>query len=157
MAKKIGLEQVVCKNPKTGQVLTTTAKVFHSIYVDKGFELLSRQNVDHDDREDRPRKNSRSREPRSEELSSARDIANRLGIDPNAGPGEPEKGNFAASIGADDLPGMPPSATPVPAVPTGRTMPEGEADNVDLHADADIDDTDSAPRPANRRDRGRSS
>jgi hypothetical protein len=34
------LEEIVIHNPETGQTMTTTAKKFRAIYLDKGWELI---------------------------------------------------------------------------------------------------------------------
>jgi hypothetical protein len=40
------LQEVVITNAETGQTMTATRKTFNSIYRDKGFELVDRENAD---------------------------------------------------------------------------------------------------------------
>ena len=76
------LDEITVVNPATGQVLTTTKKVFYSIYVDKGFELADRDTV----AAAAPLKNGRRsgevprRENKSIQASGAADVAAQLGL-----------------------------------------------------------------------------
>lgn len=39
-------ETVTCRNPKTGQVMNVSQKLFTAVYINKGFELVDRDNAD---------------------------------------------------------------------------------------------------------------
>jgi hypothetical protein len=97
-------DKIVVKNAKTGQTMETGRKLFESIYKDKGFEIVTRDNVDADGRRD-PAKSSNAKkgEPKSS-TGSAADVATRLGLkddeatpDKASGSGTPDKALTAAA------------------------------------------------------------
>lgn len=99
-----GHASVICKNPKTGQTLTTTAKVFYSIYIDKGFELVNRGNVEDDGRRE-PTKTASVREPKSVVVGSAAAVAAALELapGPNAETGGLKNNEVPINVDASDV------------------------------------------------------
>jgi hypothetical protein len=76
------LDEVTVTNPATGQILVTTQKVFKSIYVDKGFELVDRKNASTPigNGGKRVQGEVSRRENKSVQASGAADIAAKLGL-----------------------------------------------------------------------------
>jgi len=90
MSKINATEIVTWQNPATGQIGTSTAKVYHSIYADKGFMLVTRDNVEVGVAAGRTSGEKRRSEPASE-TGSAASIAQGLGLD-NSPANDAEKG-----------------------------------------------------------------
>lgn len=79
------LDPITVINPATGQILTCTEKLFYSIYREKGFEVVDRDNADKgvaagSGGSKRSNGERRRTEPTSE-IGSAADIAAGLGLD----------------------------------------------------------------------------
>jgi hypothetical protein len=124
-------DKVICRNPKTGQTLTTGAKLFHSLYRDKGFELVTRDNMEPDGRAE-PAKPTQVRggEPRSV-TGSAAAVAKALGVVE----GDADPATSKTAVGS---------------------QPEGTGKN-EVQTNANQSDTIDDERTPNKRDRGRSS
>jgi hypothetical protein len=77
---------VVVKNPKTGQVIKTTEKVFYSIYRDKGFVAVNRETAG-DPPVVKTGNGSKRKTERSTTIAgSAAEVAAGLGLDDKATP-----------------------------------------------------------------------
>ena len=120
-------EIVTVLNPATGQVLNTTAKVFGSIYKDKGFQLVSRDNVDNGNAVPKGSAQKRRSEPASQ-TGSAADIAAGLGLA---------------------------AATDQTAIDAEKGVAGSGAEKTNNENDANSDGSDvTAERESNKRDRG---
>lgn len=130
-------EKVTCRNPETGQTITCGAKVFYSLYIEKGFEIVNRDNADA-----AAKKKPSGEKPKGEPASvtgSAADIAERLNLTNNPGTDPPK--TPADNAGGD-------AETDAAGPATGK----GKSTNED---DANLDGTVTTERESNRRDRGR--
>lgn len=168
-------EKVTCRNPETGQVLTVGAKVFHSIYIDKGFELVTRDNVETGASGHGRRGNGRESKPKAEpesvQTGSAAGIAAGLGLthEPEGSSGSVADNLPPATggVSAKDQRQKSPATNAEPGVNAEQKKAEfstgaigaadlpGAKNNIDGN-DANTDgEGASAERESNRRDRGR--
>jgi hypothetical protein len=81
------LETIMVRNPASGQILQTTKKVFHSIYLDKGFEIVTRDNVANGVTSSGRKSGEKRRSEPASVNGSAAAIAAGLGLDQAAGAG----------------------------------------------------------------------
>ena len=141
---------VVCRNPKTGQVLSVSAKAFYSVYLNKGFEIANAQNVDAALPAGRRTGEKKRSEPTSV-TGSAADIAAGLGLD-NAG--DPMTFSKAAAISkksrADNADSSVAAGGDAEKDVTGSAKVENE-NSIDTDGSAN-----DAGRESTKRDRGRS-
>lgn len=144
------LDELTVINPATEQVLTTTRKVFESIYKDKGFEIADRDNATAGNgKKTTPAPKLKPSEQQSIQTGSAAEIAGKLGLktkttDPIIPPANDAENGVAAGDNADG--GVAGSGEP-----SGEpTTPNDEIDTNDNGSVA------SEPRASSGRSRERS-
>lgn len=172
-------DSVTIQNPTTNQILTVSVKLFETIYSEKGFNEVSRDNA----KAGLQKGKSKQDNGPVSSIGSAADMAAKLGIDPNAKAaaedpilklindakppagrvsGEPltaarnaELSEMADDIARGDLE-TDETKTDVPAAGSGNAetsvIDEGKKTNEN---DANIDGDASEGRKAAKRDRGR--
>ncbi len=134
-------EIVTVLNPATGQVLNTTAKVFGSIYKDKGFQLVSRDNVDNGNAVPKGSAQKRRSEPASQTGS-----AQKRRSEPASQTGS--AADIAAGLGLA-------AATDQTAIDAEKGVAGSGAEKTNNENDANSDGSDvTAERESNKRDRG---
>lgn len=164
MAKKMKmttehLRPVVCRNPETGQLIPTTIKVFESIYIDKGFELVDRDNADNGVHRSAAPNKKTAKEPASVQTGSAASIAATLGIGSDTGSAADTttktanvEGDAAGGTKAPRVQGEPRRDITTPADNAGTDV----VDETENGNETDIDGATVTPeREPTKRDRGR--
>lgn len=79
MAKKRrndGILPVTVRNPESGQTFVATSKAFNSVYRDKGFELVDRENAE----KAASGKGTKPNPKAGDNIGSAADVAAKVGI-----------------------------------------------------------------------------
>lgn len=143
---------IIVRNPATGQVLKTSEKIFDSIYRDKGFEVVTRDNAEKGVASSgkKPKDNG----PISV-VSSAADMASRLGLE-DAADKDPEPTTATNADAESDVAAGGDAESG--GIETGDTdkAKDPESKTNEVNVDTDGDAVSDAREPA-KRDRGRGS